>query len=171
MNIYKIYFHICAVIKRLLLKLLFGRRFMVGKGVTWRRRFSVMIEPDGRCDIGDNVFFNNDCSINCIQHIVIGQGCLFGEGVKIYDHNHRFRSLNKTIKEQGYSTGEIVIGNNCWIGSNVVILKGAQIGNNCVIGAGCVIDQRILDNTIVKMNREVVAIEKTADNMCGLEVI
>ena len=77
---------------------------------------------------------------------------MFGENVKIYDHNHRFNILNKTVKEQGYTKDSISIGNNCWIGSNVVILKGTKIGNNCVIGAGITLSGNIPDGTIVKQN-------------------
>ena len=69
--------------------------------------------------------------------------------MKIYDHNHRFRE-DTPIKEQGYSNGKVHIGKHCWIGSNVVILKGADISDNCVIGAGCVIDGFVPEGSIVK---------------------
>ena len=101
--------------------------------------------------IGDNCFFNNDCSIAANVSVAIGEGTLFGECVKIYDHNHRFREINQSIKEQGYSNGMVKIGKHCWIGSNVVILKGAEISDNCVIGAGCVIGGFVPEGCIVKM--------------------
>lgn len=72
----------------------------------------------------------------------------------MYDHNHRFADAVVKIKEQGFTTAPVNIGNRCWIGSNVVILKGACIGNNCVIGAGCIIAQEIPDNSIVTMDRQ-----------------
>ena len=87
-----------------------------------------------------------------MKGIDIGEGTLFGENVKIYDNNHGFNKISIPIKKQGYSVKEIKIGSHCWIGSNVIVLKGVQIGNNCVIGAGCVISQSIPDNTIVKLN-------------------
>ncbi|WP_455266069.1 DapH/DapD/GlmU-related protein [Phascolarctobacterium sp.] len=46
------------------------------------------------------------------------------------------------------------IGSHCWVGSNVVILKGVTIGDNCVIGAGCVITEDIPSNSIVTMDRK-----------------
>lgn len=98
-------------------------------------------------------FFNNDCSINSNQLIKIG-GVLFGENVKIYDHNHRFNE-HKPIKAQGFSNGAVTIGERCWIGSNVTILKGSEIGNNCVIGAGCVISGKVPDNSIVRLKQTV----------------
>lgn len=55
---------------------------------------------------------------------------------------------------QGFSSSEISIGDNCWIASNVVILKGVNIGNNVVIGAGCVIYKDIPDHTIVINKQE-----------------
>ena len=80
-------------------------------------------------------------------------GTIFGENVKIYDHNHRFNQL-KELRKQGFSNGSVVIGERCWISSNVTILKGTEIGNNCVIGAGCVISGKIPDDTIVKLNQD-----------------
>lgn len=103
----------------------------------------------GKVVIGDNVFFNHYCSICSIDSIAIGDGTIFGENVKIYDHNHCYKDLNIPIKEQGYTSAPVNIGKHCWIGSNVVILKGVTIGDNCVIGAGCIIYKDVSDNTIV----------------------
>ena len=75
--------------------------------------------------------------------------------MRIYDHNHRFADDNKKIKEQGFSIEPVIIGNHCWFGSNVVVLKGCTIGNNCVIGAGCIISESIPDSTVVSMNRDI----------------
>ena len=109
-----------------------------------------MISKKGYIEIGDKCFFNNGCSLNANKYIHIGEGTIFGENVKVYDHNHRFRDFSKPIKEQGFSDGEVVIGKHCWIGSNVALLKNTHIGDNCVIGAGCVVDGEIQDNTLVK---------------------
>ena len=48
----------------------------------------------------------------------------------------------------------VVIGDNCWIGSNVVILPGVEIGANSIIGAGCVISESIPEGVIATFNRE-----------------
>ena len=151
----KLWHHIVCDIQMIVLKILYGQRFQVGKNVTWRSNFSVMIDTNGSVTIGDNCFFNNGCSIACNQNIVIGEGTLFGENVKVYDHNHRFRDIKTPIKEQGFSNGIVSIGRHCWIGSNAVILKGALIEDNCVIGAGCVIDYKVTAGTIIKQQQHV----------------
>jgi acetyltransferase-like isoleucine patch superfamily enzyme len=99
--------------------------------------------------IGENCFFNNNCSINCLGQIKIGNNNQFGESVLFYDHNHRYLDKQQFISDQGFNIGKITIGNNCWIGSNVVILKDVAIGDNVVIGAGCVIHKSIASDTKV----------------------
>lgn len=108
------------------------------------------LENLGGVKIGDNVFFNHDCSITCNgSTITIESGTIFGEGVKIYDHNHCYQDTELPIKEQGYTVAPVTIGSHCWIASNVVILKGVTIGDNCVIGAGCIIYKDVPANTVV----------------------
>lgn len=155
---YKFICHIKCIIKKFFLN--FYRNIKIGKKTTWRKCFIIRTERAGIIKIGQNTFFNNYCSITSLNNISIGNDCLFGENVKIYDHNHKFNDLSKKIKEQGFNIGEVKIGNNCWIGSNVVILKGADIGDNCVIGAGCVISNKIEKNTIVRQNNSMLKIEE-----------
>jgi len=116
---------------------------------SFRKGFTLVIESSGKVQIGRGCFFNNYCSLVARDSIQIGEGTLFGENVKVYDHNHCYNKTEVPIKKQGYITSPVVIGRHCWIASNVVILKGVTIGNNSVIGAGCVIYKNIPDNTVV----------------------
>jgi len=149
MTVLKIFFHINALAFRFFYQIIYGRRLMFGKGVTFRKGFSLTIFLKGKIVIGKNCFFNNYCSLASTNSIVIGNDTLFGENVKVYDHNHIYSDLNIPIKDQGYSEAPIVIGSHCWIGSNVVILKGVNIGDNVIIGAGCVIFKSVPANTVV----------------------
>lgn len=149
MKLMKAWYHLIAYIQFAFYKLIYGQRLKIGKHVTWRRGFSIMKDKKAIIKIGDDCFFNNDCSIAANTSVEIGDGTIFGECVKIYDHNHRFRN-SAPIKEQGYSNGKVSIGKHCWIGSNVVVLKGAEISDNCVIGVGCVINGFVPEGSIVK---------------------
>ena len=66
------------------------------------------------------------------------------------------------IKHQGYTTAPIHIGKHCWIGSNVIILKGVTVGYNCVIGAGCVIYKDIPANSVVVNKQDLVIKAKSS---------
>lgn len=125
--------------------------FNLGKNISFRNYIHIIIQNGGSLEIKDNVFFNNHCSINCLESITIGENTLFGENVKLYDHNHSYeRNENGlAVSHSDFKTAPIVIGKNCWLGSNVVILKGVTIGENCIIGAGCVIYKDIPENSTV----------------------
>lgn len=153
MTVFKIKWHLGAILKTIIYKMAFGKSFSLGGGTTFRSRFNVYLENGAKISIGEDCFFNHDCSINALNSVVIGNGNIFGENVKIYDHNHRFSNVKARIKDQGYATKAVVIGNRCWFGSNVTILKGVHIGDNCVVGAGTIISEDIPDNSIVMSNR------------------
>lgn len=145
----KILKRIRSFFKKIMLKIIYLNKISFGSKTVLYKNFSLIIEKNGCVKIGNNNFFNRNCSINCMKKITTGDNCVFGENVCIYDHNHKFKNKDILIKKQGYDIDEISIGNNCWIGSNVTILKGVKIGNNCVIGAGTIVNKNIPDNMLV----------------------
>ena len=82
--------------------------------------------------------------------IEIGQNVGIASGTCIYHHNHDI----KASEQANFRTGEVTIGDNVWIGSNVVILKGMHIGENSVIGAGAIISGNINPNTLIVVQQE-----------------
>lgn len=160
MIIFKLIYHLQALFSIFFMRFCYavdGGKLKIGKHVTFRKGFSVMIDKRGFLKIGNNVFFNNYCSLNVNERIEIGDGTLFGENVRVYDHNHCYKNVDAPIKDQGFSSSPVIIGKHCWIASNVTILKGVHIGDNCVIGAGCVIYKDIPDNSVIvnKQNLEI----------------
>lgn len=115
-------------------------------------RFVLMTGENAKLYIGENVYFNEGGMISCKGRITIGDGCMFGPNVKIFDNNHQFNANHGVSNKYKYD--EIIIGEHCWIASNVVILKGTKIGKNCVIGAGCVVSGEIPDASIVTQGRD-----------------
>ena len=115
---------------------------IVCTGVKFRRRCTIFADG-GEVKIGRGTFLNNDCSINSNQSIVIGENTLFGEGVKIYDHNHRV--VDGVVSHSEFDSAPVHVGRDCWIGSNVVILPGVTICDRTIIGAGSVIAKSITE--------------------------
>ena len=73
--------------------------------------------------------------------IKIGNNCLFAPNVSIYAAGH---PIHPACRNTGYEYAkEINIGNNVWIGGNVVVCPGVTIGDNTVIGAGSVVTKDV----------------------------
>lgn len=132
------------------IKLINGGSIELGRNVRVGKGSSLVTANGGKIYVGNNTFINRNCTIVSQDSIRIGNDCLLGVNICIFDHDHRFRDANKLISEQGFKTEQILIGNNCWIGSNVFISKGVTIGDNSVIAAGLRIDTPIPPNTLVK---------------------
>lgn len=54
----------------------------------------------------------NDMKILHLAECAGGDGTLFGENVKIYDHNHIYKDVSIPIKIQGYTSAPITIEGN-----------------------------------------------------------
>lgn len=127
---------------RLNIKIRSGGSVSIGKIIS-RNDLSIFCDG-GKVIISSGVFFNNGCSLNCMSRIDIGENTLFGEGVRIYDHDHAISETGIPLKDS-FLTDPIVIGSNCWVGSNVLILKGVRICDGVTIGAGSVVRKSIYE--------------------------
>jgi len=127
-------------------------KLTIKPNVIFRQFCNILIYENAELVIEENVFFNNYCSINCLGKITIGSNTLFGEGVKLYDHNHLYHSENKAliVERDKHKIGTVRVGKNCWIGSNVTILNNVEIGDNVIIGANNLIYKSIPANVVVK---------------------
>lgn len=80
--------------------------------------------------------------------VEIGDRVTISGGVILLTHDggaHVFREEIPTLQYYG----KIKIGNNCVLGSNVIITPGVTIGDNCVVGAGSVVTHDTPDNKFV----------------------
>lgn len=102
--------------------------------------------------IGENARLGFNCHIGCINEIRIGDNLLTGRNVYITDHEHGTKSVDELemapVKRKLYSKGSVIIGNNVWLGDNVVILPGVTIGNNVIVGANAVVTKALPDNCV-----------------------
>jgi len=101
--------------------------------ITLRSGVLIAVRNDAKLLIKDGCFFNRNISIVCRENIEIGKCSIFGENVKIYDNDHRV--VNDITCRNIFDTKEIIIGDYCWIGNDVNILKGSIIKDKTIIGA------------------------------------
>jgi maltose O-acetyltransferase len=114
------------------------------------------LQPPFYCDYGyniksgDKVFFNFNCVVLDVMPVTIGHRTLFGPNVQIYTAMH---PLNHQERASGLEFAKpITIGEDVWIGGNVVICPGVTIGDRSVIGAGSVVTKNIPADVVAAGN-------------------
>jgi len=129
----------------------------------------VHIEAPFHCDYGKNIevgdcfFANYNCIILDVGKVIIGNNVQFAPNVSLYTAGH---PIHPDSRNSGYEYGiSITIGNNVWLGGNVVVNPGVHIGNNVVIGSGSIVTKDIPDNVIAignpcKIIREITEIDR-----------
>ena len=148
-----------------------GNKMLISKGVEIRARNKAAIDIGNRVSFGaescisalngGHIYIGNDVSIGSKSHIVshdgitIGEGTLFAQNIHIYDHDHKFDSLHG-VKKKEFNTAPVVIGKNCWIGANTIILRGTEIGDNSVVGAGSILKGKYPGGSLIVQPRETV---------------
>ncbi|HEX8549903.1 MAG TPA: DapH/DapD/GlmU-related protein [Cytophagaceae bacterium] len=105
-----------------------------------------------RLIIGDNVCFNTDIHIGCIDLVKIGNNVLLASRIFISDHSHGEISQEALalppVKRPLCSKGPVIIEDNVWVGEGVSILAGVTIGRNSIIGANAVVTKSIPENSV-----------------------
>lgn len=108
------------------------------------------------CSIGEGtviyVPFKTYVDITRPYMIHIGNNVKITQGVTILTHGYDWAVLEGKYHEVLGSAGEVVIGNNVFVGMNTTILKDVHIGNNVIIGAGSLVNKDIPDNSVVGGN-------------------
>ncbi len=127
-------------------KLCLGKKICIKNGV------EIEVFENALVEIGNNFFINMNSSIISRYGIKIGDNCMIGKMVSIYDHNHCFEITEQPFNQQGFYGSPIIIGNNVWIGSGVFIGQGVHIGDSVVIGANAVITKSIPSYSLVHSN-------------------
>ena len=122
----------------------------IDKRMTTYRGVSISVNG-GTLFIGHDVFFNRNCNIVSQDRIDIGNNCIFGPNVVIVDHDHVFDVSG--VRREKFNRKPIIIEDNCWIGANAVILRGAIIGEGSIVGAGTVIKGKIPKHSLVTGER------------------
>ena len=128
-------------------------RIKFGYGVVTASNTSFSALDGGVMNIGNRVFVNRNCIFICRKNISIGDHCSFGPNVCIYDHDHDYGPNGMNNR---YKYGDVTIGNHCWIGAGVIILRGSNIGEGCVIGAGCIVKGTIPAHSMVISGQDLI---------------
>ncbi len=110
------------------------------------------IQPGFRCDwsknihVGDNFTANYNVTILDIAPITIGDGCMVGPGVTISTVTHPIDATR--CRDRIAQAKPVTIGNDVWLGANVLVMPGVTIGDNVVVSAGAVVTRGIPSDSL-----------------------
>lgn len=109
--------------------------------------------------IGDSCFFNFNLTIQDDASVTIGKRCNFGPNVTIVTPIHPMIAQERRgmTDAEGETHGlccakPVTIGDDCWLGANVVVCPGVKIGSGVVVGAGSVVTRDLPDNVFAAGN-------------------
>ncbi|MBE6583905.1 MAG: acyltransferase [Ruminococcaceae bacterium] len=135
-------------IKRFIKKLFYAHRCDQETYIEYLRR--------GGAEIGERVriFDPQSTVIDATRPFMlkIGNDVQITSGVTILTHGYDWSVIKGAYGEVLGSAGEVVIGNNCFIGMHTTILKGVHIGDNCIIGANSLVNKDIPNGYVAAGN-------------------
>jgi acetyltransferase-like isoleucine patch superfamily enzyme len=119
-------------------------RLEVGANTMFEPNVWITVGDQARVRIGEGTFLNIAVMVAALELVEIGSHCMLANGCFVTDANHRFDDPDRPVPWQGFdSKGPTRIGDNVWLGANVVVTSGVTIGERCVIGANSVVTQDI----------------------------
>ena len=120
----------------------------VGKSVNWGK--NVLISADFR--IGDFSGVGDGARIP--KGVTIGNDVMIGRDLKIFTKNHRSDRTDIPMRLQGFTEiSPLIIGNDVWIGDNVIITAGCcRIGDGSILAAGAVVTKDVEPYCVVGGN-------------------
>lgn len=111
--------------------------------------FPIQLENyNGNLFVSDNVHISSNLTIEGDSDIVIGKNTIIQKNVKIITNGNIY---NPKLRKYIY-TNSVNIGENVFIGRDVLISPGVKIGNNSYIESGSVVFNSIEENSIAKGN-------------------
>jgi maltose O-acetyltransferase len=106
-----------------------------GEGVHIRPPF--YLEYGTRVSIGVGTFFNYDCLMLDVAAVTVGTDCQVASRVQFITATH---PIDPEPRRIGWESAKpIVVGDNVWLSSGVIVCPGVTIGDHTVVGAGAVV--------------------------------
>lgn len=93
--------------------------------------------------IGKNVYINSNSTWIDTSPITVGDRTLMGPNCSFYSGSHPTDPSVRDGTNGPEAGAPITIGEDCWLGGNVVVVPGVTIGRGCTIGAGSVVTKDI----------------------------
>lgn len=107
----------------------------------------IHIDYGSNVRLGPGVFLNFNTTFVDTCPITLGARTLVGPNCSFYSGTHPLDPALRNGTEGPELGKEIHVGEDCWLGGNVIVLPGVRIGKGCSIGAGSVVNKAFLRST------------------------
>jgi acetyltransferase-like isoleucine patch superfamily enzyme len=115
-----------------------GGRIRIDAGAQVRDRCELKSTGDLR--LGARCVLSRTATLHCHERIDIGERCAIAERTTMVDSDHGFDGSDTFVLVQPVRSAPITIGENVFVGTNVVILRGTTVGDRAVVAAGAVLN-------------------------------
>jgi len=104
----------------------------------------ILLYGDGEIFIARNSYISDYSMLQSSKgHFIrIGEGCQISSNVRIFTESSN-ADCDFRVKPVPAKLGDVLIGDACWIGANVLINPGVTIGENSVVGANSVVTRDV----------------------------
>ena len=109
---------------------LFGAK--IGKGLVIKN--NVTIKFPWKLTIGDHVWLGENCWIDNLDYVFIGNNVCISQGVLLITGNHDY-----TKQDFPYRNAPIIVEDGVWVGARAVVTAGVTLGSHSVLTAGTVV--------------------------------
>lgn len=107
----------------------------------------------GTITIGDHTSLGPGCDLAAhVGHIRIGRHVMLGSYCRLFPHDHGTNPGLIMQQQPLTSKGDVIIDDDVWFGSGVIVVSGVHIGKGAVVGAGSVVTKHVPPNAIVVGN-------------------
>lgn len=148
-----------------------GGQVIIGNNVLLEGCYFFFESDDNRVEIGDNVkLYNTEligrsvgnnliiigkntttgaCQFEASEgtKLIVGEDCMFSHNIKVWAAAHHSILNSDGIRINPAKS--INIGNHCWIGHSVFVLKGSVVPNGSIIGANSIYTSNYSDSNCI----------------------
>lgn len=134
-----------------------GRRFIrLGSRVHIRRgaRIEAVTEYNGIkyqpvFMFGDRVQVEYHSHFSGTGSLSIGARTLIARNVSIVTSHHRYEDPTVSVQDQNLNPADVIIGEDCFLGTGCVIMPGVSLGKHCIVGANSVVNRSASDFSVL----------------------
>ncbi len=126
-----------------------GKGIEFGAGVrVCNGAYIIPHEAEGYIKIGHHSYIGARSKIFGHAGVELGHNVLFSPGVTIVPYQHEFSDPDELIINQGGQTGPVIIGDDVYLGQDVIVLHSMRIGCGSIVGAGSVVNRHVEEYSV-----------------------